>query len=178
MDVGGGDDVVIAGNGVNYIQGGDGNDFLSTGDGNDQEVEGNKGNDTILTHGGDDRIQYDSGDGIDTIDGGTGNDLLVVNGSTVGDNFSISANGSHATLFQDAGDHADLVGVERVEFDTAGEEGLTTAGPDMITVNDLTGTDVKQVDIDLAGPSLDTGGHRHHQRHRRGGPYLAVHREW
>ncbi len=153
MDTGGGNDVITLGDGVNYVQGGAGDDIIRTGNGNDQEVEGNTGNDTIFTGGGDDRIQYNSGDNIDTIDGGTGNDLLVVNGSATGDSFSISANGSHATLFQDAGDYADLVGVERIEFDTAGEAfGVTTVGRDVITINDLTGTDVKQVTVDLAGP--------------------------
>ena len=45
----------------------------------------------------------------------------------------------------------DLNGVERIQFNALG-------GADNITVNDLTGTDVKQVTINLAGTLGGSGG--------------------
>src|SRR2546429_2874958 len=39
----------------------------------------------------------------------------------------------------------DTAGVERVDFNALG-------GADLVTVNDLTGTDVTSVNVDLAGP--------------------------
>ena len=59
----------------------------------------------------------------------------------------------------------DLNGVENIEFNALG-------GADTITVNDLTGTDVKQVNLDLGGNGAgdgqaDTVVINAHQRRRR-----------
>ena len=56
----------------------------------------------------------------------------------------ISANGPRVRLSRDVGNVVmDLNGVEHIQVNALG-------GADTITVNDLTGTDVKQVAIDLA----------------------------
>jgi Ca2+-binding RTX toxin-like protein len=69
-------------------------------------------------------------------------------GANVSENISISANGSHASFFRDVANVTmDLSSVERIQFTALG-------GADNIVVNDLTGTGVKQVAIDLAA----TGG--------------------
>jgi len=114
--------------------------------------------------GGDDRIVYQAsagtnqiGDGMDRIDGGAGNDFLATYGSAHGDHFTLAAlSNGHALLMQDDGsvNNADLVSVEEIDFNTAGEDGVNASGSDNITVDDMTGTDVKLVDIDLAGPNL------------------------
>ncbi len=87
-----------------------------------------------------------NGDGSDVVDGGTGFDTLVFNGSTPNENLSISAKGEHVQLFRGVfgvgNSTTDLVGMERIDLTTRG-------GSDNVVVNDLTGTDVQQVNIDL-----------------------------
>ncbi len=114
---------------------------------------------------GDDKFIWNPGDGSDTVEGQAGNDTLVFNGSNANENIDISANGSRVRFFRDVGNVTmDLNGVEQIQFAALG-------GADTITVNDLTGTDVKQVAIDLAAAGTTSGdgavrsGHR--QRHRR-----------
>ena len=69
----------------------------------------------------------------------------LFNGANVNENIDISANGSRARLFRDVGNVTmDLNGVENIKLNALG-------GADTITVNDLTGTDVKEVAIDLSG---------------------------
>ena len=85
------------------------------------------------------------------MEGQGGNDTLVFNGANVNENFDISANGSRVRLFRDVGNITmDLNGVETIRLAALG-------GADTITVNDLTGTDVTQVAIDLAAAGT-TGG--------------------
>jgi Ca2+-binding RTX toxin-like protein len=165
---GGGNDTIIAsGVGNDYIQGGDGDDFIQGSDGNDQELEGEGGNDTIFGMGGDDRLVFSAsaginhvGDGMDRIDGGAGNDFLATYGSAHGDHWNLSAlSNGHALLMQDDGsvNNADLVSVEEIDITTPGEDGVHASGRDFINIGDMTGTGVKLVDIDLAGPNLTSG---------------------
>jgi Ca2+-binding RTX toxin-like protein len=79
----------------------------------------------------------------DTVEGQAGNDTLVFNGANVNENMTISANGARATLTRDIGNVVmDLNSVEDIQLNTR-------AGTDTVTVNDLTGTNVSKVDIDL-----------------------------
>jgi len=95
---------------------------------------------------GDDIFQWDPGDGSDTVDGQDGQDTMVFNGANIDEKIDISANGNHVRFFRDIGNITmDLVGVEQVDFNAKG-------GADTITVNDLTGTDLKEVNLDLANP--------------------------
>jgi Ca2+-binding RTX toxin-like protein len=101
-----------------------------------------------LLGAGNDTFVWNPGDGSDTVDGQAGNDTLQFNGSNIAENIDISANGSHARLARDVGNVAmDLNHVETVAVRALGSA-------DTITVNDLTGTDVSQVNIDLGA----TGG--------------------
>jgi Ca2+-binding RTX toxin-like protein len=161
----GGDDVITAGNGLasliqltldggagnDTITGGDGNDTLIGGDGNDTLI-GGRGNDVAQLGTGDDVFTWNPGDGSDAVDGGTGNDTLAFNGANVAENMTLSANGSHATLFRDIGNVTmDLTGIESIQLTAKG-------GADNVLVNDLTGTGVKQVAVDLASiPGSGTG---------------------
>ena len=93
---------------------------------------------------GDDTFIWDPGDGSDTVEGQAGTDTLLFNGSNANENIDISANGSRVRFFRDiANVTMDLNDVEHVHFNALG-------GADTITVNDLTGTDVTQVTLDLA----------------------------
>ena len=77
----------------------------------------------------------------------------MFNGSNVGEHIDISANGGRARMFRDIGAVTmDLNGVERIHLAISG-------GADIVTVNDLSGTSVRQVAIDLAafGAGMETG---------------------
>jgi Ca2+-binding RTX toxin-like protein len=132
IDGGAGNDTIAGSQGDDTLIGGDGNDIIAGGRGNDTAQLGN-GNDTFI---------WNPGDGSDTVDGGAGADTLVFNGANVNENISISANGTRATLFRDVANITmDMVGIENIQLATLG-------GADTVTVNDLSGTDVKQVVID------------------------------
>jgi Ca2+-binding RTX toxin-like protein len=125
--------------------GGDGNDLLIGSPGNDL-INGGRGNDVALMGAGNDTFVWNPGDGSDTVEGQAGFDTMLFNGSNVAEKIDISANGSRVRFFRDVGNVTmDLNGVEGINFNALG-------GADTVTVNDLTGTDVSQVNIDLASP--------------------------
>ena len=145
------------------IAGGDGNDSLQGaqavpgqavpaggqnekyrgGDGNDS-VDGGRGNDTAYLGGGSDSFRWDPGEGSDVIEGQDGTDTMLFNGAPVVDTVTMSANGGRLTFFrQPAAITMDTDEVEIVDFNALGSA-------DSITVNDLTGTDVTQTNLDLA----------------------------
>ena len=135
IDGGSGNDTIVGSQGADLLIGGSGNDVIT----------GGKGADLALLGSGDDVFIWNPGDGSDVVDGGSGLDTLDFRGANIVENVTISANGSHATFFRDVANVTmDLDSVERVQFEALG-------GADNIVVNDLTGTGVKQVAIDLAG---------------------------
>ena len=165
LNMGGGDDVFTAGNGLaNLIQltidGGDGNDTITGGDGNDTLFGGNgndviiggRGNDNAQLGSGDDTFVWNPGDGSDTVDGGDGTDTLVFNGADINENISITNNNGRVKFTRDIGNVTmDLSSIEQIDFTARG-------GADNINVGDLTGTGVTQVAIDLAGvPGSNVG---------------------
>jgi Ca2+-binding RTX toxin-like protein len=154
----GGDDAIFAtglaagavseflegGNGNDTIAGGPSAETLLGGDGNDT-VDGNGGNDRAALGAGGDTFVWDPGDGSDTIEGEDGRDTLVFNGAAASETVDLSANGDRLRFFRNPGNITmDTRGVERVDFNALG-------GADSVTVNDLTGTDVTGVDLNLAG---------------------------
>jgi Ca2+-binding RTX toxin-like protein len=127
------------------INGGDGNDAI-TGSGGNDVINGGRGNDLAFMGKGDDEFVWNPGDGSDVVEGQAGFDTLLFNGANVNENIDISANGSRVRLFRDVGNVTmDLNSVERIQLNALG-------GADTITVNDLTGTDMQQVAIDLGSP--------------------------
>jgi Ca2+-binding RTX toxin-like protein len=95
-------------------------------------------------------FQWDPGDGSDVVEGGDGTDTMLFVGANIAENIDISANRDHVRFFRDVANVTmDLNDVEQIDFRALG-------GADNIVVGDLTGTDVKEVDIDLRGP--DGGG--------------------
>ncbi|WP_074125096.1 calcium-binding protein [Bradyrhizobium sp. NAS96.2] len=156
VHAGGGNDIITAGNGLSALisltlDGGDGNDTITGGDGNDlliggagsDIVTGGRGNDTALLGDGDDTYIWNPGDGSDTVDGGAGNDTLQFNGANIAEKIDISANGSRVRLTRDVANVTmDLNSIENINVKALG-------GADRLTVNDLSGTDVRHVTIDL-----------------------------
>ncbi len=135
VDGGTGDDTILGGQGNDMLIGGDGNDF----------IDGNRGNDTALLGAGDDIFQWDPGDGSDVVEGQGGTDVLLFNGANINEKIDISANGTRALLSRDVANITmDLDGIEQIDLNVLG-------GADTITVGDMTGTDVNQVNIGLSG---------------------------
>ena len=135
VDGGDGDDGILGGAGVDQLTGGGGDDL----------VDGNRGDDVALLGVGDDTFQWDPGDGSDVVEGQEGADRLLFNGAGVAENVDVSANGARLRFFRDvASITMDTDDVETVDFRALG-------GADTVTVNDLTGTDVTSVLVDLAG---------------------------
>ena len=140
---------LFGGNGNDTLTGGAGNDTLDGGRGDDTVV-GGKGTDTAILGAGNDTFIWNPGDGNDVVEGGRGFDTLDFRGANISENIVISAGGSGA-LFTRANGNIDLNGVERIQFEAQGQH------PDNITINDLTGTDVKQVAIDLGAGTVGGG---------------------
>ena len=94
---------------------------------------------------GNDTFVWNPGDGSDKVEGQGGHDTLQFNGANVTENIDISANGSRVRFFRDVANVTmDLNDVEVIDFNAIG-------GADKIVVNDLSGTDVTDVNLDLAG---------------------------
>src|SRR5262249_34254553 len=142
IDGGAGNDTITGSQGADRLIGCDGDDVVIGGRGNDFADLG-AGNDTFI---------WNPGDGSDTVEGGTGTDTLVFDGANIAENMTISADGGRARLTRDIGNVVmDFDGVEHLQVNALG-------GADTITVNDLTGTAVNQVAIDLSGALGATGG--------------------
>ena len=130
-----GSDTLLGGSGAETLGGGNGNDV----------IDGNGGGDHAFLGAGDDTFVWDPGDGSDVVEGQDGSDTMRFNGAVGDEQVDLSANGGRLKLFRTQGAVTmDTAGVERVDFNALG-------GADLVTVNDLTGTDVDAVNIDLAG---------------------------
>ena len=108
-------------------------------------ITGAGGNDKALMGGGNDVFIWSPGDGNDTVEGGTGTDTVHFDGNSGTETFVISANGARVQLSRDVGSVVmDINDVERIELQAF-------AHLDAIVVEDVSGTDLTQVAIDLAG---------------------------
>jgi len=168
INAGGGDDVVrmdesngaftleeqvtiMGGPGNDTLLGGVGVETFFGGDGNDTIVPG-RGNDAVFMGRGDDTIIWNPGDGSDVVEGEDGQDVMAFNGANVSENIDISADGGRVRFTRDiAGITMDLDGIERILFTARG-------GADTVVVNDLAGTSVKQVGVDLGALPGDPTG--------------------
>jgi hypothetical protein len=145
-----GNDILSGGAGDDTISGGDGNDLIF-GDGGNDVITGGRGNDDLVLGGGDDTAVWNPGDGSDVVDGGAGTDAVDFNGSNANENMSLSANGEQAVFLRDvAAIRMDLGNIEQFNLTTVG-------GADNVTVNDLTGTDIRQANIDLSAQGTGDG---------------------
>jgi Ca2+-binding RTX toxin-like protein len=139
VDGGAGDDMLLGSNGIDLLLGGDNNDF----------IDGQQGNDVVFGGDGNDTFQWDPGDGSDTLEGQAGNDKLLFNGSAGAEIYDASANGTRVRFTRNLGNIVmDLDDVETLDLNALG-------GIDMFTVNDLSGTDLTSITVDLA---LSLGG--------------------
>ena len=135
---------LAGGSGNDTLAGGSGAEMLLGGRGNDS-IDGNRGADTALMGRGDDTFIWDPGDGSDKIEGQRGTDTMIFNGANAAEQVDVSANGTRLTFFRNPGNVTmDTASVEQVDFNALG-------GADVVTVNDLKATAVRELNIDLAG---------------------------
>jgi Ca2+-binding RTX toxin-like protein len=139
-----GDDTIIGGSGNELLVGGRGDDF----------VDGNGGVDTAFLGQGDDTFVWDPGDASDVVEGGAGFDKMVFNGSGGDEIMAATAASGRVSFTRNLGGIVmDLDDVEAIDVNALD-------GADSVTVNDVTGTDLRRVDVDLAaalgGSTADT----------------------
>ena len=130
-------------NGDDTLIGGSGNEVLVGGRGDDV-IDGNAGADTAFLGQGDDTFVWDPGDGSDVIEGGKGFDTMVFNGAGGNEIMAATANFGRVSFTRNLGGIVmDLNDVEGIDVNALG-------GTDSVTVNDVSGTDLQRVDVDLA----------------------------
>jgi hypothetical protein len=129
-----GDDTLIGGSGAEVFVGGNGDDF----------VDGNGGPDTAFLGRGDDVFVWDPGDASDIVEGGRGSDTMIFNGGAGNEIMAATAEGGRVLFTRNLGTIVmDLDDVEVIDVRALG-------GIDAVTVNDVGGTDLERVDVDLA----------------------------
>jgi hypothetical protein len=135
IDGGNGADTLVGGSGAEVFVGGRGDDF----------VDGNGGADTAFLGNGDDAFVWDPGDASDVVEGDRGSDTLIFNGAAGAEIMAARADGGRVLFTRSPGSIVmDLDAVEVIDVRALG-------GIDSVTVNDLRGTDLERVDVDLAG---------------------------
>ena len=147
---GAGNDTLSGGAGNDFISGGAGNDTLVGGSGNDF-LDGDQGADIGILGAGDDVFRWDQGDGSDKVEGGSGLDEMLFNGFGAAEQFTLSADGDHALFTRVQGNIImDLHDVEQITVNAL-------AGADTITINDPSGTDNTNIDINLGVGGIGDG---------------------
>ena len=135
--------IVAGGRGDDTLLGGSGNELFFGGPGNDF-VDGNGGADTAFLGDGNDTFMWDPGDGSDTVEGGSGFDTHVFNGSSGNEIFAARADGHRVRFTRNLGNIVmDLNDFEALDLNAIG-------GSDSVTINDLAGTGLTDVTVDLA----------------------------
>ena len=125
------------------LNGGLGNDTL-TGSEGDDIFNGGDGNDLAIGGEGNDTFAWNPGDDNDTFEGQSGTDTLLFNGANVAETIDLSSVGARLRFFRNVANVIlDCDDVEEVRFNALG-------GADLITVNNLAGTDVEDVLVDLS----------------------------
>ena len=134
LDGGTGGDTLTGSGGVDVLLGGDGDDF----------IDGRQGTDTVFLGAGDDTFQWDPGDSNDIVEGQDGSDTLRFNGANAAETFAVLANGGRALFTRNVANIVmDLDDVETLDIRALG-------GADILTVGDLTGTNLSSVAMHLA----------------------------
>jgi Ca2+-binding RTX toxin-like protein len=116
----------------------------------DITLNGGAGNDELLGGSGNDTLVWNPGDGSDVFEGQAGQDTMLFNGAGVGETVDLSVNGGRLTFFRNPGNITmDCNEVEVIQFNALG-------GADVVTIANLSGTGVAEVNLDL-GVTADSG---------------------
>jgi RTX calcium-binding nonapeptide repeat (4 copies) len=134
LDGGEGGDTLLGGAGADLLLGGAQEDF----------IDGNRGDDEAQMSFSNDTFRWDPGDGSDLIDGQQGLDTMLFNGAGIPENFDVSRSGQRVRFFRDVANITmELISTERIDLNALG-------GADNVVVNDLSGTAMDEIAIDLA----------------------------
>jgi Ca2+-binding RTX toxin-like protein len=137
---------VDGGAGNDTIVGGDGKDVLLGGRGNDT-VTGGRGADIAFLGSGSDSFIWNPGDGSDDVDGQRGTDSMVFNGAAANEHMAVFGNGSRSVLTRDVGTITmNMDSIEGLDLNALG-------GSDLIDVDDLSGTSLRNVNLGFADAS-------------------------
>jgi Ca2+-binding RTX toxin-like protein len=137
-----GNDTLAGGKGIETLRGGEGND----------SIDGNGGDDVAFLGSGNDSFVWDPGDGSDVVEGQDGTDTMLFNGSSGAEIFEASANGQRLLFTRNLGNIVmDTNDMEVVDLNALGNT-------DTVIVNDLSGTDVVEINPNLAGVIGGTAG--------------------
>ena len=132
------------------MNGGLGEDLFLGSEGDDL-INGGDGDDVALMGAGGDTFVWNPGDDDDTLEGQAGADTMLFSGANAAENIDISPNGGRVLFFRNiANVTMDLNDVESIDF-------LALGGADTIVVDDLSGTDVNEVNTDLAAAAGGAG---------------------
>jgi Ca2+-binding RTX toxin-like protein len=145
--------------GNDWLFGGGGTDTIQAGSGNDN-VDGGAGRDYVFGDGGNDRIRWDA---TDQIDGGVGADTLLFSG---------------VSLDLTAAPNDRTAGIERIDMQGGGNNGLTLNAQDLLDMSAETNT-LKVFgntgdSVDIVGPSTYLGQSDGFHRYKVGGGTLLV----
>lgn len=125
---------INAGLGADIIKGSEGNDLVNGGDGDD----------VALLGAGDDTFVWNPGDDNDVLEGQEGFDTMLFNGANITENINVSSNGGRVLFTRDVANVVmDLNDLEKITYNALG-------GADNVNVHDLSGTDVADVNVNLA----------------------------
>ena len=130
------------GSGADTLQGSGVGDAMLGGSGNDV-VDPNRGNDAVLLGTGNDTFRWDPGDGNDSVEGEAGSDRVEFTTANVGESIDVARSGDRVRLQRN---------IANVTTDFDDVEGLglhVLGGADTVTANDVAGTDLDAVDVDL-----------------------------
>lgn len=165
-----GDDTLIGSDAADTLHGGLGNDVLMGMGGNDtligddgnDELSGGTGVDTVDGGGGADELFWTFGDGADVLQAGDGTDIAKLSGfefdnaarstKALSDNVTLSKSGTGVALTWNRGNVTQsytFTGLEQIQLDTS-------SGGDSITVNDLRGTGVIDVILNMGTTDTDS----------------------
>jgi Ca2+-binding RTX toxin-like protein len=134
----GGNDLILGYGGNDTLLGGDGVDTLKGDAGNDTLI-GGKGDDQMYGGAGNDRLIWNNGDNSDLMRGGKGYDVVEVNDSTTAaDEFVVQQQGTTAIF-----DRLNLIPFTLNIAEVEKMEIKATFGDDILTVKDLSQTDIK-----------------------------------
>jgi hypothetical protein len=131
---GAGDDELFGGLGHQVLLGGRGDDLIDGNQGADDQF-GGSGNDTII---------WDPGDGSDLVAGGSGFDTMLFNGSDLDEIFRAVQSDNGVTFTRNLGSIVmDLRDTERIDL-------RALRGNDALTVENISSSALRQIDVDLA----------------------------
>jgi len=146
-----GNDTITGSPGVDLIFGGAGNDTISGlagadtiyGEDGDDNITGGTDADSLFGGDGSDTFVWAVGDGSDAVEGDSGDDVLQFSGDAAANaNLAVSAAGDKVTVTDGAGT-VTTGDVEQLDVNGLG-------GADTVVVNDLSGTSVSLVNVDVA----------------------------